>query len=63
VGNAVERNRAKRLIKEALRLENKFKNIQGAIIILARRPVIFLKAQAVQKELQEVFTKLTTVGN
>ncbi|MBS1249410.1 MAG: Ribonuclease P protein component [Chloroflexi bacterium] len=57
VGNAVERNRAKRLIRAALR--NLLPSIKDGwdFVILARRPLTSANCQKTQKALESLFAK------
>lgn len=56
IGNAVERNRARRLIKEAYRLlePDYMKSASYDIVIVARRKAVFAKMQHVKDSLAKV---------
>jgi ribonuclease P protein component len=58
---AVDRNRAKRLIREAFRLSSPGLNAlkdRYDWVFNARRPIVEIKLDAVVKELQRVFTQV-----
>jgi ribonuclease P protein component len=48
---AVDRNRAKRLLREAFRLNRSRVEGSGDLVIIARRRILDVKCQAVEKEL------------
>ncbi|HJV47104.1 MAG TPA: ribonuclease P protein component [Bacillota bacterium] len=52
IGNAVTRNKVKRKIREALRLQLDQINLKGDLVVIAREPVV-------QMEYQELFESLT----
>ena len=57
VGGAVQRNRAKRLIREAIR--SLLPNIQPGwkLVLIARKPIIAAELSDIQSSLQELFTR------
>jgi ribonuclease P protein component len=53
--NAVDRNRAKRLIRESFRLlQDKFSKEPWDMVILARRRILSMKQQDVQREMRSI---------
>lgn len=61
VGNAVKRNRAKRLIKEAYRL-NKNKLIKNIHLVIAAKPnIVGLKYNDIEKDLLNLYNKVETI--
>jgi len=67
VGKAVHRNRAKRMLREALRAL--LPNIQPGwnVILIARTPILTAKLTEIQETLRQLFAKaeliITTHGN
>lgn len=57
IGNAVERNRARRIIKEAYRLLEPDIIHNYDIVIVARRKAVFGKMQHIQKSLEKLLFK------
>jgi len=55
IGNAVQRNRARRLISEAYRLSEDMLPDNLDIVIVARKKAVYAKMQEVQKSLQKAF--------
>ena len=60
IGGAVQRNRAKRVIREALRLIMKERQLKTGwlIVIVARSPATVCKMQDVKRDLQYALSKL-----
>lgn len=54
---AVDRNRAKRLIREAFRLNCRSLDARADLVIVARRRILKVKLQAVEKELKWALRK------
>lgn len=61
IGNAVERNRARRIIKEAYRLLEPELPVGLDIVIVARRKTVFSKMQAVMAVLGSCFSTMGSV--
>lgn len=55
VPKAVERNRIKRLIKEALKSKN---NQSGQMILIVKKNIASLKAAVVERKIEELFKKI-----
>jgi len=61
VGNAVHRNRAKRLLREAIRpLLSKLKPGWN-IILISRKPILEAKLPEIQNSLQQLFSKANLI--
>ena len=58
IGNAVERNRARRVLKEAYRLLEPALPRGLDIVLVARRKTVFVKTQTVQDALRQVLLEL-----
>jgi ribonuclease P protein component len=54
VGNAVKRNKARRLLKEAFRLNLENFNQENAYIFVARKGIDEIKMQEVQREMLKI---------
>jgi ribonuclease P protein component len=54
---AVDRNRAKRLLREAFRLNRSRVEGKGDLVIIARRRILDVKCQAVERELMWLLKK------
>ena len=55
IGCAVERNRARRIIKEAYRLSEEVLPVGMDIVIVARKRAVFAKMQTIRKSLLGAF--------
>lgn len=55
IGNAVQRNRARRVIVEAYRLLEDELPVGMDLVIVARKKAVFVKMQTVKESLAEVF--------
>lgn len=57
IGNAVQRNRARRIIKEAYRLLEDELPTGLDIVIVARTKAVYAKMQMIQMHLKKIFSK------
>ena len=65
IGGAVERNRAKRVIREAFKQIEKESNIKTGylIVIIARQPSTVYKMQDVKRDMQVCLEKINMIGD
>ncbi len=62
VGNAVVRNRARRLMKEVIRRESPIKNNGFDIIFIARKSIVSTNYEGVKKSIHSAISKSKIVG-
>jgi len=59
VGNAVRRNRVKRMIREGVRKEYSLLNKSWDLVIIARSTAFFSSTEKIQNQVQSVFAYLS----
>jgi ribonuclease P protein component len=63
VGNAVKRNRAKRMLREAVRSLLHLIKPGWMIILISRRPILKAEFSDIQDTLNKLFTKANLISN
>ncbi len=62
VGNAVVRNRARRLMKEVIRVDNPIKNQGFDIVFIARKTIVSSNYEGVKKSIHSAIKKSKIIG-